>query len=482
MNKIKNIINSIKFKFTLWYLMILGILLIMLAGGVYISLSQILHHNLDESLRRRAKQICNFREVISIVASGTFQEEVEELISFYFYSGKTLRDISHKGMIVPVSKQVIDLAIYGTSSFVTIEESPGRKFRLYATGYTPDDPFISPDKFRRSKSYLEEFEIRRSALVVARPVRDIDSTLDWLLHILLIAVPLTLICAGGGGVFLAGKAFKPVEQITNAAREIEEHDLNRRIIVKTKDELGHLADTLNQMIGRLEKAFNRQKQFTSDASHELRAPLAIIQAESTLALQKLRKPEAYQRSLELISQESDHMSGVINQLLTLARADAGNEQFTFETIPLQTFIRDIYSDMEILCREKVLQLDSSLPDPMTIKGDRKSLKRLMYNILSNAIRYTPSGGSIFITLQKEDAMAVVTVADTGIGIPSNDLPLIFERFYRVDKARSRSEGGSGLGLAICKYIVDIHGGRIEVESQVDKGSAFHIKLPLTTDR
>ncbi|MBF0496798.1 MAG: HAMP domain-containing histidine kinase [Deltaproteobacteria bacterium] len=482
MNKIKNIINSIKFRFTLWYLLVLSILMIMLASGVYVTLSQVLHHNLDESLRRRAEQISNFRDVISIVASGTFEEEVEELISFYFYSEKNLRQISHKEIEIPVAQEIIDLAISGISSFSTIERSPGGKFRLYAVCYTPDNPFIRPDRFRRSQDFQEKLEIRRAALIVARPVRDIEATLKGLLQILLIAIPLTLVCAGGGGVFLAGRAFKPVEQITDTAREIEEHDLSRRITVETKDELGRLADTLNQMIERLEKAFNRQKQFTSDASHELRAPLAIIQAESTLALQKVRTPEAYQRSLEIISQESDHMSGVINQLLTLARADAGKEQFTFETIHLQTFIRDMYADVEILCREKNLQLEASLPDPLTVKGDKKSLKRLIYNILSNAIRYTAPGGSILITLGREDATAVVSVSDTGIGIPSNELPFIFERFYRVDEARSRSEGGSGLGLAMCQYIVDMHGGLIEVESQTQKGSTFHIKLPLVTDR
>ncbi|MCP4693566.1 MAG: histidine kinase, partial [Desulfobacterales bacterium] len=214
-----------------------------------------------------------------------------------------------------------------------------------------------------------------------------------------------------------------------------------------------------------------------DASHELRAPLAVIQAEATLALQKERDANAYRTSIEMISQETDHMSAVLNQLLTLARADAGKEQLKFERIDLAQFIRDACSDVEELFREKGLELRVDIRDAPRVNGDKRSLRRLLYNLLTNAMRYTPEGGDVSATLRAEHDMAVISVIDTGIGVPTDELPLIFERFYRVDKARSRSEGGSGLGLAICRHIVDIHGGAIEVESQVGKGSAFHVRLP-----
>jgi len=279
-------------------------------------------------------------------------------------------------------------------------------------------------------------------------------------------------------MFLARRAFKPVDQIAKTAREIEEKDLSRRIDVQTKDELGRLAATLNQMIDRLEKAFKRQKEFTGDASHELRAPLAVIQAEVTLSLQKDRGKQAYQKSLEIVSQEADHMGVIINQLLTLARADSGKEQLQFTKINLAKFLQDLCTDIEILCQEKGLTLQLDYFENLFINGDSRSLRNLVDNLLTNAIRYTATGGMISVALLRKKNMAVISIADTGIGIPSDELPFIFERFYRVDKARSREDGGSGLGLAICKHIVNTHGGSIEVESQIQKGSTFHVKLPV----
>ncbi len=165
-------------------------------------------------------------------------------------------------------------------------------------------------------------------------------------------------------------------------------------------------------------------------------------------------------------------------MLTLARADAGKAHFKFEEIALSEFIRELCSDVEILCREKGLELNTDLSDNIFVCGDKKSLVRLMYNLISNAVRYSDEGGTVSVSLHRQGSEAVISVRDTGIGIPPEALPHIFERFYRVDKARSRSEGGSGLGLAICKHIAEAHKGRIEVESIVGKGSAFYVKLPI----
>jgi len=269
-----------------------------------------------------------------------------------------------------------------------------------------------------------------------------------------------------------------VDKIAQTAREIEESDLSRRINVNTKDELGRLAATLNEMIGRLEKAFQRQKQFTSDASHELRAPLAVIEAESSLALQKERPSSDYQRSLEIISQESKQMSSLIDQLLTLARADAGKEQWNFTEVNLGKLISNLSTDVEVLCQEKGLNFQLGQTQDLVVKGDEARLRELFMNLLDNAIRYTPSPGTVSISLRREGQMAVVAITDTGVGIPAEDMPFIFERFYRVDKSRSRAEGGSGLGLAICRHIAEAHGGKIEVESQVGAGSTFSVWLPL----
>jgi len=275
---------------------------------------------------------------------------------------------------------------------------------------------------------------------------------------------------------------KPVETITQAAREIEESDLNLRIDVKTKDELGRLAETLNQMIDRLEKAFKRQREFTSDASHELRAPLAIIQAESTLALQKDRDAIAYKQSLETVSQEVDHMAKIIDQLLMLARSDAGKDQPIFEEIDLAEVLQGLTSDIHVLCQDKGLSLEINAGTKVGVQGDAVNLRRLFLNVLDNAIRYTPHGGIISISLSHQGKIALVTIQDTGVGISQEHIPTIFDRFYRVNKARSRAEGGSGLGLAICKQIAEAHGGGISVVSQAGKGSTFSIRLPINIDK
>jgi len=320
--------------------------------------------------------------------------------------------------------------------------------------------------------------IQPAALVIARSTRQIDQALARLIRTFVIAVPLALALAAAGGIFLAGRALKPVDRMAQTAQQIEESDLSRRISVNTKDELGRLASTLNAMIGRLERAFQRQKQFTGDASHELRAPLAVIEAESSLALQRKRSSSDYRQSLETIAQEAKQMSSIIDQLLILARADAGKEQWNFTQVDISKLISNLSTDIDVLCQEKGLSFQLGHTEDLVVKGDEARLRGLLMNLLDNAVRYTPSPGTVSISLRREGQMAVVAITDTGVGIPAEDIPLIFERFYRVDKSRSRAEGGSGLGLAICRHITEAHGGMIEVESEVGTGSTFSVWLPL----
>ena len=265
-------------------------------------------------------------------------------------------------------------------------------------------------------------------------------------------------------------------EITRAARGIEETDLSRRIDVTSNDELGRLTETINEMIGRLEKAFERQRQFTADASHELRTPLSVIEAEATLALRRERSPDEYQKSLESINEEVAYMSSILEKLLMLARADAGKEHVTFNDVDLKGLVTALAPDIEMLTREKGLQFELSVAGEAVVKGDEIKLKQLLLNLLDNAIKYTAEG-KISLSLSQINKNAVITVSDTGIGIPAEHQARIFERFYRVDKARSRSEHGTGLGLAIVKYIIETHGGKIEVSSQPGKGSSFTVTLP-----
>jgi heavy metal sensor kinase len=457
-------IHSIKFRFTIWYLLVLAVLLIALSAGVYFYLSRSLYRNLDDSLELRSTQLRSLPAILDSIRQGEFQEELGEIVILYFYSGDQLMEVSPRGISIPLSHEFISQAIAGTSLFTTIQTAEGEGLRLLAVSLTliqGQPPSSQP-----------------ATLVIARSTKQIDQALAGLVRTLLIAVPLALILAAGGGIFLARRALKPVDKIAQTAQEIEESDLSRRINVNTKDELGRLAATLNEMIGRLDKAFQRQKQFTSDASHELRTPLAVIEAESTLALQKERPSGDYRQSLEIISQESSQMSSLIDQLLTLARADAGKEQWNFTEVNLGKLISNVSTDVEVLCQEKGLSFQLGQTQDLVVKGDEARLRELFMNLLDNAIRYTPAPGTVSVSLRREGQMAVVAITDTGIGIPAEDIPFIFERFYRVDKSRSHAEGGSGLGLAICRHIAEVHGGKIEVESQVGAGSTFSVWLPV----
>jgi heavy metal sensor kinase len=315
-------------------------------------------------------------------------------------------------------------------------------------------------------------------VVVTQPISEVENTLTAFSRVLLFVIPITTVLAAGFGFLLIWRWLKPVNDIAKIARDIQENDLSRRIEVRSKDELGRLATTLNQTFERLEQAFLRERQFTSDASHELRTPLSIMQSEATLTLKKNRSQEEYKEALILISQEITHMSSIINKLLYLSRIDGGKERLDPATVNLSELLKDLASNVEALCEEKSLIFDSQISEDIQVEGDKVKLRELFLNLMDNAIKFTPAGGKISLSLVKTEGQAAVSVNDTGIGISEEHLPRIFDRFYRVNKTSSAEDAGSGLGLAICKHIVTLHKGQIQVKSTFGKGSTFKITLPL----
>jgi heavy metal sensor kinase len=290
----------------------------------------------------------------------------------------------------------------------------------------------------------------------------------------------TLVLAGILGFFLVSRMLRPVRAITRTAREIEEHNLSRRLDVHGNDELGDLASTLNQTFARLEAAFVREREFTADASHELRTPLAIAQGEATLALREERSGEEYQKSLESISRQISRSSSLINRLLFLARSDDRLELLMTQ-VDLRALLTEAVGDARVLCEPKSISLQSNVAaaeGSYLVKGDMVRLRELLLNLVDNAVRYTPAEGKITVSLERDESDARISIGDNGIGIAGEHLPNIFKRFYRVDNSRSRAEGGTGLGLAISQRIAEVHGGRIEVESKVGQGSTFTVFLPL----
>jgi heavy metal sensor kinase len=308
-------------------------------------------------------------------------------------------------------------------------------------------------------------------------VSDVLQRLQWFL---LLSIPLVLILATFGGYWMSRRALAPVDAIATTARSISEHSLSKRLArLDTGDELERLAETFNQMMGRLEGAFKRITEFTADASHELRTPTALIRTAAELSLRKDRDSAEYREALGQILEEAQRMGILIESLMTLARMDSGAESLNYTGVDIASVLREASSASQPLAESKQIRFEREIPtEPILVNADPHALRRLFLILIDNAVKYTPSNGRVSITLERNGTAVVAQVRDTGIGISQEDLPFIFERFYRADKARSR-ESGAGLGLSIARWIADVHRGSIRVESVVGQGSIFEVRVPVS---
>jgi signal transduction histidine kinase len=301
---------------------------------------------------------------------------------------------------------------------------------------------------------------------------------------------MALLLAAIGGYWLAGKALRPVKMITQMANEINATDLRRRLHLKRRDEFGALAATFDQMLARLEAAFKRQTRFAADASHELRTPLTIIDLDIHRALTQMHTAEEYRQVLQQIQAENEHMTYIVNNLLTLARADTGQLVLQRQEVDLSDLALASVERLLSFAQQSHVALSTGELPELLVSGDPQYLSRMLMNLIENGIKYTSGTGTrVHVELACEESWAVLRVQDDGPGIAEEHLPYLFERFYRVDKARSRraeqpdsTPGGQetegiGLGLAIVQWIVQAHGGQLRVESTIGAGSLFEVRLP-----
>jgi heavy metal sensor kinase len=279
-----------------------------------------------------------------------------------------------------------------------------------------------------------------------------------------------------GGWFLTGRMLIPINRISRAAAAVSASNLSERIDAsRMESELADLAATINDAFDRLQRAFEQQARFTADASHELRTPLSIVVSQAELALKQPRSADEYRESLDAVRRAAGRMRGVVEGLLTLARADAGEIRLNVDQVDLQEIVSETCRLLEPLAVEKQVTITPRLA-PALVRGDRDRLAEAVANVLSNAIRYNVPGGRVDVTLDGGPGDVILRIADTGRGIPEAERPFIFDRFYRVDQARSRSVDGSGLGLAITKWIIDAHGGSIWCRSGENGGAVFELRL------
>jgi len=466
--RLKNLSSRIKVRLTLWYIIILALVLIFFSGTLYWSMENYIHDRVRKQLQIQAEKV--LREASKEEQNDnepyllTLEEELEEIIfkgtisAFYNQSGKLLMG----KYVTKVTPKVIKPA---ESDFLIELEDSGS-----------DEKWVVVTVIAKNKQDAIGY------LRLARSLADEEATLNKLITILILGIPLTLLLASSGGYFLAYKALKPIDQISKTAQAISHSNLSKRIVAKNSDdETGRLIDTLNDLLNRLEEAFSREKRFTSDASHELRTPIAIIRVHAEENLKEKRSTKEYRHALKVIHKQTDYMSHLVGQLLLLARSDMNQQPIEKEDLNFTELIEIVIEEMEELALKKSINIAFKVEQGLSLYGDQSMLTQLLINLLDNSIKYTPPKGSIAVNAKAENNQIKIEIKDSGIGISKEDQAYIFDRFYRVDKSRSRASGGSGLGLSICQWIVKIHKGNIEIESEIKQGSTFTICLPQNKD-
>jgi heavy metal sensor kinase len=462
---------TLRFRFALW---VTGLLLVVLVGFslfVYFNLRISLLSGVDDALRLSATQAVataniqngqvNFADSLP---DGSAASDLQE-------RGLTIRVLDPTGaqlegfgpfLNLPVSASTLAAASKGRAMLSTIADpGEGDPVRLYSEPILDNGQLVG-------------------VVQVAQSLGDMYDTLSRLLTAILLGAPLLVGIAGIGGYFLAARALAPIDQMTLTAQRISAEDLSARIdLPGTDDEVGRLAATFDHMLCRLDEAFQRERQFTADASHELRTPLAAMQAIISVIREARRSPGDYEQALDDLAEETDRLRTLTEDLLNLARSDT-HKTTAFEDIEVSTLLSDLCDSLRPLAEEKGLTLTSDISDNIIILGDVDSLIRLFVNLLDNAIKYTSCGGITVSVHRSQDNIVELSITDTGPGIPAEDLPHIFERFYRVEK--SRASRGSGLGLAIAVQIARAHGAEIAVNSTLGAGTTFTVQFPILLQR
>lgn len=456
---------SIGVRLTLWYLAFFALAQFIFGIGMWLILQDNIYDIVDDTVEEQIDDLKTFlRSQPQGVSITKLQQELTQTYA-HEHSGDYLAIYAGTGEV-----------IY-RSAFLQ-EYQP--QFPQFGRG---SEPVSRNYRFRgrpfRFTQETLEINGHRYQVEMGAPADDAVETLRMFRSYLLMFAPIILLAAGSGGYWLSRRALSPVDALVRTAREVSGTKLSTRLQkLETGDELQRLSDTLNEMLDRIESAFLRITEFTADASHELRTPVSLIRTEAELALRRSRGEAEYQESLRHILLEAERTTTLIEQLLSLARADSGRETLRFEPVGLRGTLWSVVAGWQQVATIRNLKFSTSLEvsDPF-VMGDETLLRRLIDILLDNAFKYTSPPGSVYLSLERSGENAVITVRDTGVGIPTEEQGRIFERFYRVDKARSRAQGGSGLGLAIAQWIVTQHRGSIRVESGVGQGAAFLVELP-----
>jgi heavy metal sensor kinase len=463
--------RSIRFRLTVWYAGLLTALLALFGVFIYFTLERFLERSLTETLAKDARTIGQ-SWVFDINQSGPgyVAAEIEE----HFAPSIT-------GRFVRITRGADGSVLYHSAApesgaFDPSLIGPGRFDASQSSReeHLPDGKelliFNLPFTDRSGNQYLIE---------TGAPYDQVERVLRGLLISLGVAFPLIVGAAMGGGYLLMRNALRPMDEIATTAERITSRNLNERLpVVATGDEVERLSVSLNRMMERLEEAFHHISRFSAEAAHEMRTPLAIIRGELENALQSPGLTEELRETIGSALEEAERLSRIVEQLLEMSRLEAGETLVERTRFDFADMTRTTVDQMRLLAEEKNLQLRFETTKPVDIDGDPLRLKQIVVNLVDNAIKYTPPGGSVSVSTYPQDGRVVLEVADTGIGIPKDATSQIFDRFFRVDKARSRQLGGTGLGLAIVKSICTAYNGSVTVKSAEGTGAVFRVELPL----
>jgi two-component system, OmpR family, heavy metal sensor histidine kinase CusS len=453
--------HSIRLRLTAWYFLSLAAILALFALGCQFALRTSINHAVDEEIRAQMDAISKFLTgEAHTLAPDQIKDELNEMSS----SGGFLRVEDENGHVVYESE------------FLT-------RHKLLAN---PKQPSGGPVTFSTGPYRIGSRRVRSGtgsySITVVHSLREFGKSIERFQTILILLSALALSAACAGGVWLSRRALAPVDEITDAAQNVTFTNLSARLKVPdTNDELQRLTETLNTMLDRIEKPVRQMHQFTADASHELRAPLTLIRTAAEFSLRRERSHQELIDSLSTILRESERTSSLVDNLLLLSRADSGIDQLTLAPLALSEPVRDAIHEAKPLAVDKHVHLESQIPEtPIVIAGHHDLLRRAVFILIDNALKYTPEGGKVCVTLSQTKSAATLTVEDTGIGITADQLPHVFDRFWRADQVRSRNQGGVGLGLAIAQTVVSRHNGSVAATSN-EKGSRFSIVLPLSKE-
>jgi heavy metal sensor kinase len=466
--------RSLSFRLVTWYAGVLTVVFVLLGALTFISLRHYLEANVLDSQARRARQIAaTLVARASRESEGAIAAEVENLYS-------------------PESNDRF-IRITRADGTVVYASGPPR-----GEGFEPSQVPVPPAAASAQGSARKVSAGEGSLLIAAVPAvaadgsryrvevgtsaAPLEATLRRLLGMLAVGLPLTVSVVVAGGFVLVRRALDPVERIARKAEAITQHNLSERLpVVRSGDELERLSVALNHMISRLQEAIGGSKQFVADASHELRTPLTVMRGELEALAQDPRLGRETRETVGSVLEEVARLAEIVESLFALSRLDAGETSAEWRRFDLAELATTTAEQMSLLATDKNVQVGCESTAGVVVEGDPARLKQVIVNLLDNAIKYTPGGGRVRLSVRREQGFAVLEVADDGIGIPAEALPHVFKRFFRVDSSRSREQGGAGLGLAIVKSICSAHGAEIEVVSAPGQGSTFRLRQPLAVD-